>query len=179
MALHCSNEPVCLRRVRLRMGRMMRYVSSRGSARGSQSEPPGRPDPPHDAGGGAAGAAGPGGRALQGADGHGARAEAASAEVQAGRPDGRRDAADSITVVPVGRELTTQQAANLLNVSRQYLVRLLDEGQIPFRKTGAHRRLRIEDVLAFKDTRDKDRRARWRELSRLTQELGGYDAELK
>ena len=86
---------------------------------------------------------------------------------------------DSITVVPVGKEITTQQAADLLNVSRQYLVRLLDEGRIPFRKTGKHRRLRIQDVLAFKEERDKDRRAGLRELSRLTQDLGGYDAELK
>lgn len=86
---------------------------------------------------------------------------------------------DSITVVPVGREVTTQQAADLLNVSRQYLVRLLDEGRIPFRKTGKHRRVRIEDVLSFKETRDKDRRAGLRELSRMTEELGGYDAEPK
>lgn len=86
---------------------------------------------------------------------------------------------DSITIVPVGRELTTQQAADLLNVSRQYLVRLLDEGRLPFRKTGKHRRLRIEDVLAFKEERDQDRRAGLRELSQMTQELGGYDPELK
>lgn len=86
---------------------------------------------------------------------------------------------DSITVVPVGKEVTTQQAADLLNVSRQYLVRLLEEGRIRFRKTGKHRRLRIEDVLAFKEQRDKDRRAGLRELSRMTQEMGGYDAELK
>ena len=86
---------------------------------------------------------------------------------------------DSITVVPVGKEVTTQQAADLLNVSRQYLVRLLDEGRIPYRKTGKHRRLHIEDVLAFKQKRDQDRRAGLRELSQLTQELGGYDAELK
>jgi excisionase family DNA binding protein len=86
---------------------------------------------------------------------------------------------DSVTVVPVGREVTTQQAANLLNVSRQYLVRLLDEGRIPFRKTGKHRRLRIEDVLSFKAKRDADRRTGLRELSRMTQELGGYEAELK
>lgn len=86
---------------------------------------------------------------------------------------------DSITVVPVGREVTTQQAADLLNVSRQYLVRLLDDGRIPFRKTGKHRRLRIEDVLEFRERRDKDRRAGLRELSQLTQEFGGYDSELK
>lgn len=87
---------------------------------------------------------------------------------------------DSITVVPVGREVTTQQAADLLNVSRQYLVRLLDEGRIRFRKTGKHRRLRIEDVLSFKENRDKDRRAGLRELSQMTQEFGGYDdSELK
>jgi excisionase family DNA binding protein len=86
---------------------------------------------------------------------------------------------DSITVVPVGREVTTQQAADLLNVSRQYLVRLLDEGRVPFRKTGKHRRLRIEDVLSFKKTRDKDRWAGLRELSHMTEEFGGYDLELK
>lgn len=84
---------------------------------------------------------------------------------------------DAITVVPVGKELTTQQAADLLNVSRQYLVRLLDEERIPHRKIGKHRRLRIEDVLSFKRTRDRDRRAGLRQLSRLTQEFGGYDAE--
>ena len=86
---------------------------------------------------------------------------------------------DSITVVPVGREVTTQQAADLLNVSRQYLVRLLEEGRIPYRKTGKHRRLRIDEVLAYKENRDKDRKAGLRELSQLTEEFGGYDAEEK
>lgn len=86
---------------------------------------------------------------------------------------------DAITIVPVGKEVTTQQAADLLNVSRQYLVRLLDEGRIPHRKTGKHRRLRVEDILAFKETRDRDRRAGLRQLSRMTQEFGGYDTELK
>ncbi len=82
---------------------------------------------------------------------------------------------DSITIVPVGRELTTQQAANLLNVSRQYLVRLLDEGKLAFRKTGKHRRLRIEDVLQFKAIRDKERRAGLRTLSQMTQDAGEYE----
>jgi len=84
---------------------------------------------------------------------------------------------DSVTIVPVGREVTTQQAADLLNVSRQYLVRLLDEGRVPYRKVGKHRRLRVADVLTFRETRARDRRAGLRELSRLTGELGGYEAE--
>jgi excisionase family DNA binding protein len=85
---------------------------------------------------------------------------------------------DAITVVPVGKELTTQQAADLLNVSRQYLVRLLDEGRIPYTKTGKHRRLRVEDVLHYKEERDKERRAALDELTQLSEESGGYD-ELK
>lgn len=67
---------------------------------------------------------------------------------------------DSVTVVPVGQELTTQQAADLLNVSRQYLVRLLDEGRMAYTKTGKHRRLRIEDVLAFQGKRSARGRPR-------------------
>jgi len=86
---------------------------------------------------------------------------------------------DAITVVPVGKELTTQQAADLLNVSRQYLVRLLEGKRIPFTKTGKHRRLRVEDVLAFKERRDSERRKGLAELTRLTQEFGGYQSELK
>lgn len=85
---------------------------------------------------------------------------------------------DAITVVPVGKELTTQQAADILNVSRQYLVRLLDEGRIRYKKTGKHRRVRIEDVLAFKKKRDKERKAALDELTQLSEELGGY-SELK
>jgi excisionase family DNA binding protein len=86
---------------------------------------------------------------------------------------------DSVTVVPVGKELTTQQAADLINVSRQYLVRLLDEGRIAFTKTGKHRRLRIDDVLAFKTRRDGERRNALRDLSQLTESFGGYEKELK
>lgn len=82
---------------------------------------------------------------------------------------------DAITVVPVGKELTTQQAAQILNVSRQYVVRLLDGGQIPFRRTGTHRRIRMEDLLKYKTQRDRERMSSLDELSQMTQDFGGYD----
>ena len=81
---------------------------------------------------------------------------------------------DAVTVVPVGKELTTQQAANLLNVSRQYLIRLLDQGALPFRRTGKHRRLRIEDVLTYRERRDRERKSALDELAQQSEELGGY-----
>jgi excisionase family DNA binding protein len=81
---------------------------------------------------------------------------------------------DAITVVPVGKELTTQQAADLLNVSRQYLVRLLDEKKIDFTRTGRHRRLRFEDVIAFKERRERERRAGLNKLIEMSEDAGGY-----
>jgi excisionase family DNA binding protein len=81
---------------------------------------------------------------------------------------------DAITVVPVGQELTTQQAANLLNVSRQFLVGLLESGQIPFTKSGSHRRLRVQDVLEFKQNRAKQRKKALDKLVALSEESGGY-----
>ena len=79
---------------------------------------------------------------------------------------------DSVSIVPVHHELTTQQAADLLHVSRPHLVRLLEEGEIPHHKTGSHRRIYIQDLLRYRDLRDAERREALRELTRKSADLG-------
>jgi len=80
-----------------------------------------------------------------------------------------------VTVVPVNKELTTQEAADILNVSRPYLIKLLEQGDIPFTKTGTHRRIRFSDLMEYKKHRDSERRKGLEELTQLSQELGLYN----
>ena len=79
---------------------------------------------------------------------------------------------NGVVLTPLHAELTSRQAADLLQVSRTHLVQLLDKGRIPFRKVGAHRRVRTEDILAYRHATESRRREALDRLTAYDQELG-------
>lgn len=79
---------------------------------------------------------------------------------------------NGVALLPMHAELTTRQAAELLQVSRTHLVQLLDAGRIPCRKVGAHRRVRPEDILAYRNATESGRRQALDEMTARDQELG-------
>lgn len=84
-------------------------------------------------------------------------------------------AGKAITVAPLEQRLTTQQAADLLGVSRPTLIKLLEENEIPYEQPGRHRRVRLSDVLAYRQRRRQERRARLADVTRQAVEDGLYE----
>lgn len=83
-------------------------------------------------------------------------------------------AGNAVQVVPVHAELTTQEAANMLNVSRPHMVKLLEEGHLPFHRTGRHRRVLFADLMHYKEQRDRDSIQAMQALTDQGQVLGLY-----
>ncbi|MCV2393274.1 helix-turn-helix domain-containing protein [Actinotalea sp. M2MS4P-6] len=81
-------------------------------------------------------------------------------------------AGQGVTVLPAHAELTTQQAADVLNVSRPYLIKLLENGVIAFRKVGKHRRIPLDALMDYKRQDEQKRREAADQLAALSQELG-------
>jgi excisionase family DNA binding protein len=80
-----------------------------------------------------------------------------------------------VSIMPVHAELTTQEAANHLNVSRPYLIKLLESNKLPFHRVGSHRRIKYEDLKRFMAEQECTREAAMQEMADIDQELSlGY-----
>ena len=78
---------------------------------------------------------------------------------------------DTLTLAPLSRQLTTQEAADLLNVSRPFLIKLIEQNELSCTYTGTHRRLSLGEVLQYKSARSQGRRAALKEMQDLAEEL--------
>jgi excisionase family DNA binding protein len=81
----------------------------------------------------------------------------------------------SLVLMPEEKQLTTQQAGDLLGMSRPYVIRLLDGGEMPYVLVGKHRRISLRDVLAFAKRRSEARRSALDKMARDAYETGLYD----
>ena len=82
----------------------------------------------------------------------------------------------SITIIPTDSEVSTQQAADMLNVSRPHLVKLLENNTIPFKKVGSHRRILLTDLIAYEKSLQRTREEKLKFLSEQAQDLDlGYE----
>lgn len=82
-----------------------------------------------------------------------------------------------ISIIPVAIEMTTQAAAEFLGCSRPHLVKLLEDGAIPFTKVGKHRRVKFEDLADYKKKKREEREALLIEIMKGDEELGLYDSQ--
>ena len=86
---------------------------------------------------------------------------------------------NAVTLIPIHAELTTQEAADFLNVSRPFLISLLEQGKIRFRKVGRHRRIQFGDIYDYKLNSEKEQRKTLENMTGQSQDLEGDDFDLE